>query len=97
MTKDELVHEIGAMLIQDSKISSRRWHHLVIVAQLIELSTKVNGFAYETTSGDAVPTSPSNPKIPAKFEELCDAMRDPRKDRAELASFGSIVRPVACR
>jgi hypothetical protein len=80
MTKDELVQEIGTMLIQDSNISSWRWQHLVIVAQLMELSTKVNGFAYETTTGDAVPTSPSNPKIPAKFKELRDAMRDPGKE-----------------
>jgi hypothetical protein len=64
------------MLIQDS----RRWQHLVIVAQLMELSTKVNGFAYETTTGDAVPTSPSNPQIAAKFKELCNAMRDPGKE-----------------
>jgi hypothetical protein len=34
MTKDELVQEIGAMLIQDRKISSRRRQHLLIVAQL---------------------------------------------------------------
>jgi hypothetical protein len=81
MTKDEIVHEIGEMLIQDCKICSRRWQHLVIVAQLTELSTKVNGFAYEATTGDAVPSSPSNAKIPAKFKELRDAMRDPGKER----------------
>jgi hypothetical protein len=33
----------------------------------VGFSTKVNGFAYETMTGDAVPTSPSNPKIPAKL------------------------------
>ena len=72
-TRDDLVHEIGAMLLQDPKISSRSWQHLVIVAQLRDLSTKVNGFAYQNT-GEAVPTSPSNPKVPDKFRELRDAM-----------------------
>jgi len=79
MNKDDLVQEIGTMLVQDSKISSREWQHLVMVAQLMELSAKVNGFAYQG-SGDAVPTSPGNPKIPMKFKELRDAMRDPGKE-----------------
>jgi hypothetical protein len=97
MTKDELVQEIGVMLIQDRKISSRRWQHLLIVTQFMELSTKVNGFTYETASGGAVPTSPSNPTIPAKFKELRDAMRDPGKEPWRACLLRIEVPPVACR
>jgi hypothetical protein len=42
------------MLIEDCKIW--RWQHLLIVAPLMKLSTKVIGFTYETASG-GVPAS----------------------------------------
>jgi len=64
MTNDELAQEIGVRLIKDPKICSWRWQQLVSVAQLMKLCAKVNGFACETMTADAVPTSPSNPEIP---------------------------------
>jgi hypothetical protein len=75
MNKDELVQEIGALLLQDREISSRPWRDLVIVAQIMPNATKVNGFAYQDT-GKAVPTGPDNFKILEKFEELREAMRE---------------------
>lgn len=77
--KDRLVQEIGSLLLNDPKISSREWSHLVIVAQLRDLSTKVNGFAYHE-DGEAVPTGPGNSKVLDKFEELSEAMREAGKD-----------------
>jgi hypothetical protein len=77
--KDELVQEIGSLLLNDPEISSREWSHLVIVAQLRDLSTKVNGFAYHE-DGEAVPTGPRNSKVLDKFEELSEAMREAGKD-----------------
>src|SRR5258708_38149274 len=77
--KDDLVQEIGSLLFNDSEISDREWSHLMIVAQLREFSTKVNGFAYHE-DGEAVPTSPSNFEVPKKFEELSKAMREAGKN-----------------
>jgi hypothetical protein len=77
--KDELVQEIGVLLLNDSKISRWDWSHLVIVAQLREFSAKVNGFAYRE-DGEAIPTSPSNSKVLDKFSELSEAMREAGKN-----------------
>jgi hypothetical protein len=77
--KDDLVQEIGTLLLNDSEISSGEWSYLVIVAQVQDLSTKVNGFTYHE-GGEAVPTAPSNSKIPKKFRELSEAMREAEKD-----------------
>jgi hypothetical protein len=77
--KDELVQEIGSLLLHDSKLSDLEWSHLVIVAQLRHLSSKVNGFAYHE-DGEAVPTGPRNSKVLDKFEELSEAMREVGKD-----------------
>jgi hypothetical protein len=72
--KDDLVQEIGALLVGDSEISSVPWRHLAIVAQLLDLSIKVNGFIYRE-DGKATPTAPRNPVVPKKFKELCQVMR----------------------
>jgi len=80
MNKDELVHEIGAMLLDDRKIQSRRpWEHLAMVVQFMTGSTKVNGFVYRG-GGAAVPTSPGNFEVMKKFRELREAMQEPGKE-----------------
>jgi hypothetical protein len=80
MDKDELVHMIGAMLLEDADIQSRRpWQHLVLVAQIMPGTTKINGFVYRS-SGAAVPTSPGNFDVLKKFRELLEAMREPGKE-----------------
>ena len=43
MDKDELVHEIGAMLLEDEDIqASGPWRHLAMVVQFMSGSTQVN-------------------------------------------------------
>lgn len=80
MNKDDLIHEIGAMLLQDEKIQSRGdWKHLALVAHVTPESTQVNGFVYKP-DGKAVPTSPGNFDVLDKFEELRDAMRELGKE-----------------
>jgi len=71
--KDDLLHEIGSLVIRDKEIMSRPWEHLVLVAQVSNNSTQVNGFAYQS-GGKAVPTGPDNFEIVDKFEELRTAM-----------------------
>lgn len=80
--KDELVEEIGSLLLNDPELLSdqvERWRHLVIVAQLRELSTKVNGFAY-LESGEAVPVAPGNTAFLKKFEYLRKVMSEAEKN-----------------
>ncbi len=79
MDKDELVQEIGTMLMQDPDIGSVAWRHLAIVAQMMPGSTKVNGFAYREV-GRPVPTSPGNFDVLKKFRELREAMIEPGKE-----------------
>jgi hypothetical protein len=79
MNKDNLVHEIGMMLMSDPDISSSVWRHLVMVAQVMQTSTKVNGFTYDET-GEATPASPDNFAVFDKFKDLREAMREPGRD-----------------
>jgi hypothetical protein len=79
MNKDELVQEIGTMLVQDPGISRWSWQHLAIVVQFRGSSSQVNGFAYLDT-GDAQITSPKNFEVPKKFKALREAMREPGKE-----------------
>jgi hypothetical protein len=85
MNKDELVQEIGAMLLNDEDIRSRKpWQHLVLVAQIMPGTTKVNGFVYRN-NGAAVPTSPGNFDVLKKIRELRDAMLEPGKESWKAA------------
>jgi hypothetical protein len=97
MDKDELVHEIGKMLLEDEKIRSRRpWQSLAMVAQITPGSTKVNGFVYRG-GGAAVPTSPGNFDVMDKFEELREAMREPGKEpwKAALVRIDDASRRIS--
>ena len=97
MDKDELVHQIGAMLLEDEKIRSRHpWQHLAMVAQITPGSTKVNGFVYRS-NGSAVPTSPGNFDVMDKFEELRDAMLEPGKSpwKAALVRIDDATRRIS--
>jgi hypothetical protein len=85
MDKDELVHQLGAMLLDDAGVQSRRpWKHLVLVAQIMPGTTKVNGFAYRN-DGEAIPTSPRNFAVMKKFRELRQAMEEPGKESWKAA------------
>ncbi len=79
MNRDDLVQDIGALLVRDPQISSQPWEDLVIVAQITRSSTKANGFAY-SASGDATPTGPGNLDVLDKLEDLRLAMREPGKE-----------------
>jgi hypothetical protein len=79
MDNDDLVQEIGSLLIRDPKISSRPWKDLAMVAQIMPGTTKVNGFAYQE-GGKAVPASPGDFDVLDRFEQLREAMREPNKE-----------------
>ncbi|HXJ88527.1 MAG TPA: hypothetical protein VMS18_17030 [Candidatus Binatia bacterium] len=94
--KDSLVHKIGAMLMEDPHLSARPWRHLVIVAQILPNSTKVNGFAYEE-AGKPMPTGPRNLEILKVFRDLREAMREPGKEpwQACLVRIDSLSRDIS--
>jgi hypothetical protein len=74
MNKDKLVHEIGAMLLEDPEIASEPWQHLVMIAQIQDSRSQLNGFAYEV-DGQVTVTSPDNFDIIDKFAALREMMR----------------------
>jgi len=76
---DDLVQELGSLLMEDGDLLANPWEHLVIVAQFRPLSIKVNGFAY-LANGKAIPTSPSGVAVTKKFQELREATKEPAKD-----------------
>ena len=72
-------HLIRLALVQDEDINSTQWTDLVIVAQFMPASIKVNGFAY-SSAGKPTPTSPSGVEITKKFQALRQAMIEPGKE-----------------
>jgi hypothetical protein len=76
---DDLVQELGAILMEDSDLSASQWEHLVIVAHFSPLTIDVGGFAY-LANGKAIPTSPSGVAATKKFQELREAMKEPARD-----------------
>ena len=85
MDKDELVHEIGTMLLEDEDIqSSGAWKHLAMVVQFMTGTTKVNGFVY-LSNGESVPAAPDNFDVIKKFRELREAMKEPGKEQWKAA------------
>ena len=78
MDTDELVQEIGSLVLGDQELSSWQASNVVLVAQIGSNSSQVNGFAYQET-GRAVPTSPDDFNILKKLKELRAAMSLPGK------------------
>jgi len=97
MEKDELVHEIGGMLLKDEDIqASGPWHHLAMVVQFMTGSTEISGFVYRG-DGEAVPAAPDNFDVLKKFRQLREAMREPGKEpwKAALVRIDDASRRIS--
>lgn len=61
MTKDELIVEIGRLIVADRKASAQPWDSYALIAYYDGSVSKLNGFRYR---GDG----PGEPATPAAFE-----------------------------
>jgi hypothetical protein len=73
MASDELVHEIGQMIVSDEEIAIEAWDKLAVVVHIGDSAREMNGFLY---SGDAAPrpSTPGTSGLLRSFRNLREAM-----------------------
>lgn len=73
MNKDQLIHEIGAILVGDINSKSKDWAHAVLVVEIETDEPDMTGFVYDGT-GKHTPYAPSDFNIVELTVKLRDAM-----------------------
>lgn len=73
---NELIHEIGSMIVQDRVLSDQPWDALSLVTVVEGTSVQVSAYRYDG-AGKPTPRNPGDNRLFDKFEELRDAMREP--------------------
>lgn len=72
----DLIHEIGAMIVQDPRYAGRSWASISLVTILDGGSRRMSGFYYDA-DGEPTPENPGNRQIFDKFRELQAVTRNP--------------------
>lgn len=76
MTPDDLVHRLGALLLDDPEVVVRDdWSHVVLVATFHETSTGVTGFCYPER-GEPEPAAPYDSRTLDVLRDLRTALAD---------------------
>lgn len=71
--KDELIHQLGALLVADPEVATGAWQHLALVGVVDAEQARMNGFCYDA-AGDDEPAAPRNFETLAVMRKLRDAM-----------------------
>lgn len=75
---DALVHEIGALILADERVSARAWDGYALVVRFDQTQTRLSGFAYE--HGHFHPATPRSTALQQRLQALRDAMRQDGSD-----------------
>lgn len=70
MTKDDLLHRIAGMLVDDPEVVSGDWTHVALVVTIAQTHANVTGFCYARDGA-------FEPAAPANFDTL-DVLRELR-------------------
>lgn len=46
MTQDELIHQLGALLLSDPEVTTGEWQHVALVGVIEASETHITGFCY---------------------------------------------------
>lgn len=74
MTKDELIVEIGRLIVADRKASARPWDSYALIAYYDGGVSKLNGFRYRG-DGPGEPATPEAFELEDRLDELREATR----------------------
>lgn len=80
----ELVHEIGAQIINEQTSQDDAWDSLAVTAIIAGNSVQISGYSYEDGKKPR-PGRIGSGALADKFEELCNAMQKPDGDRWKTA------------
>jgi len=73
--KDELINQIGALILRDDKYIESEWAALSIVGKLRGGAQRVEGYVYYE-DGRSEPRVPENIEFDEKLRDLRDTMHD---------------------
>ena len=76
-SRDALVHEIGALLVNDDKVAAQPWDAYALVARFGDGRLQISGFAYEGAQWRLA--TPGDANLPRKLMALREATREPDK------------------
>lgn len=74
MTKDELIVEIGRLIVADRKVSAQPWDGYALIAYYDGSVSKLNGFRYRE-GGKGEPATPESFELEDRLDELREATR----------------------
>lgn len=75
--RDAMVHEVGASIVRNPRVSAQPWDSYALIARVDDDRIQLNGFAY---AGDAPrPATPQGPEVSDRLKSLREAMREPGK------------------
>lgn len=71
--KDDLIHQLGSLLVGDEEVAAENWQHLALVGIVDTEQSRMNGFCYDA-AGDYEPAAPRNFETLAVLRKLRDEM-----------------------
>ena len=74
MTRDELIVEIGRLIVADHKVSSQPWDQYALVVWHGDGVSKLNGFRY-LGHGEGTPATPESFELEDRLDELREVTR----------------------
>lgn len=89
---NELIHQIGSMIVQDSRFTEIPWEGISVVTIVEGTSVQMSTYLYDG-AGKPIAKNPGDRELPDKIEELRDAMREP-SGREWKAALVQIKRPT---
>lgn len=76
--QDALVHEVGALIVQDDRVSAQPWDAYALVARFDDSRIQLNGFAYE--GEESRPATPRGTAVHHTLKALREATRQPGRE-----------------
>lgn len=86
MTKDELIVEIGRLIVADGKASAQPWDRYALIAYYDGSVFKLNGFGY-AGDGRGKPATPETFDLEDRLDELREATRVDGKSPWQVCVF----------
>ena len=71
--KDDLIHQLGSLLVGDTEVAADNWQPLALVGMVDAEQARLNGFCYDAAGNDE-PAAPRNFETLAVLRKLRDEM-----------------------
>ena len=71
--KDDLIHQLGSLLVADPEVAAENWQNLALVGIVDAEQSRLNGFSYDA-AGEYEPAAPRNFETLTVLRKLRDEM-----------------------